>query len=218
MLVAARGLVFISSHTIIIGRLWTEHSFNDCISSYLASSVEKSSFGGGRWPTHHPRNAPSVFFLPLVANSSSWAWTAQAWLTDQSDQTALGCVYALQRQAGLNIPICLLAVRVPFFRAADQIILTSLFSSPLSRDRKKNSLHMLCLVTNWYDRKILENASLSVVRINDSIQSVLHYYVNMFMVVWCSQAVTFVRTETRDKKLCSTRHVGQQQVTESTQQ
>lgn len=77
---------------------------------------------------------------------------------------------------------------------------------------------MLCLVKNWYDRKVLENAFLSVVQINELTQSVLHYYVNMFMVVWCSQAVTFVHTETRDKKLCSTRQVGQQQVTESTQQ
>lgn len=50
-------------------------------------------------------------------------------MTHDQIKQPLGCVYALQRQAGLNIAICLLAVSLTFFRAADKAILTLLLAA-----------------------------------------------------------------------------------------
>lgn len=70
---------------------------------------------------------------------------------------------------------------------------------------------MFSLVINEYDRMmemILEKALLSVVQINYLAKSVLHYYVNVFLMQTSC---------TRDKNHCSARHRGQQQVTENTE-
>lgn len=58
-------------------------------------------------------------------------------MTHSNIKQELGCVCSLQRQAGLNISICLLAVGVPFFRAADRVVLNSFFNSPLANDKEQ---------------------------------------------------------------------------------